>query len=45
MNIDKKTLIKSIALPLIVGGVAGFLTKDAMEAFESLNQPPLSPPG
>lgn len=45
MNVDKKKLVKSIALPLIIGGIAGFLTRESMQAFESLNQPPLSPPG
>ncbi len=38
-------LIKSILLPLAVGGLAAFLTRDAMASFESLEQPPLSPPG
>lgn len=45
MNVDVKKLIKSIALPLLVGGLAGFLTRGSMESFEALNQPPLSPPG
>lgn len=45
MKINKKKLLKSIAIPLIVGGVAGFLTRGSMKEFEALNQPPLSPPG
>lgn len=45
MKVDKKKLIKCIALPLLVGGVAGFLTRGSMESFEMLNKPPLSPPG
>ena len=45
MKINKLLLIKSIALPLLVGAVAGFLTRNAMKDFEALNQPPLSPPG
>lgn len=45
MKIDKKKLITSIALPLIVGGVAGLLTRGVMQEFQGLNQPPLSPPG
>lgn len=45
MKVDVKTLIKSIALPLLVGGAAAFVTRDSMESFEVLNQPPLSPPG
>lgn len=45
MKIDKWKLIKSIVLPLAVGGLAGFLSRKGMEMFELLNQPPLSPPG
>lgn len=45
MKIDIKRLIKSIALPLVVGGVAGFLTMGSMKNFELLNKPALSPPG
>lgn len=45
MKIDKKKLFKSIAIPLVVGAAAGFLTSGSMERFEALNQPPLSPPG
>ena len=40
-----KLLLLCIGLPLAVGGLAGFLTKDSMKLFENLNQPPLSPPG
>ncbi len=34
-----------IAIPLAVGGLSAVVTKDSMEAFSALNQPPLSPPG
>ena len=44
MNIRTKNLIKNITLPLIVGGVSSLLTKKSMESFQSLNQPPPSPP-
>lgn len=44
MSKNKIKLIKCIAIPLIVGGVAGFLTRGAMSIFQELNQPPLSPP-
>lgn len=40
-----KTFIICVAIPLLVGTLAGFLTKDSMETFALLNQPPLSPPG
>jgi len=45
VKIDKKRLIICLAIPLVVGGAAGLLTMNSMEAFEALNQPPLSPPG
>ena len=40
-----KTLIFSLAFPLAVGGLAAFVTTDAMAGFSDLNQPPFSPPG
>ena len=45
MKIKWKQLALSLAIPLLVGGVSAFLTKDSMEKFSNLNQPPLSPPG
>lgn len=39
-----KPFLISVAIPLAVGGVSGWLTRDGMEAFQRLNQPPLSPP-
>lgn len=45
MKVNWKLLLLCIAIPLGVGGLAAFLTKDSMEAFAALNQPPLSPPG
>ena len=45
MKIKWKELIISLIIPLAVGGVSGFLNRDSMKSFESLNQPPLSPPG
>lgn len=32
-------------LPLAVGGLAGFLSRNGMQIFETLKKPPLSPPG
>lgn len=43
-NNNKLQLAIAIIIPLIVGGLSAFLTKDAMEQFQNLNQPPLSPP-
>ena len=34
MNNKKWLLTKSIILPLLTGGVAGFITKNAMEEFD-----------
>ncbi len=44
MKVNKITLAICIAIPLLVGGLAAFLTKDAMGIFEMVQQPPLSPP-
>jgi len=45
LKIKWRTLIISLLIPLGIGGLAAFLTRDSMQTFESLNQPPLSPPG
>lgn len=45
MKIQWKKLILCIAIPLAAGGLAGFLTRNGMETFQSLNKPALSPPG
>ncbi|MBQ9142852.1 MAG: tryptophan-rich sensory protein [Lachnospiraceae bacterium] len=45
MKIDKRLLAICIALPLLVGGVAALLTRGSMQVFETVNKPPLSPPG
>ncbi len=45
MKIKWKSLLVSIAIPLAVGGLSAFLTRDAMMDFELLVKPPLSPPG
>lgn len=43
-KIQWKNLITAVAIPLGVGGLSAMLTKKAMDSFEMLNQPPLSPP-
>lgn len=45
MQINKGLLAKCIAIPLLVGGLSAFLTRDSMRVFMELNRPPLSPPG
>ena len=40
-----KPMVKAIAIPLLVGVLSGFLTKGAMELFQGMTKPPLSPPG
>ena len=37
-------LVKSVAFPLVVGVVASLITGGAMQIFETVNKPPLSPP-
>ena len=40
-----KALIVCVAIPLLVGVIAGFISSDSMEKFQQLIKPPLSPPG
>ena len=40
-----KALIANILIALGVGGLAGLLTRNSMDAFEQLNKPVFSPPG
>ena len=44
-KINWKQLGIALAIPLAVGGLSAFLTKDSMKDFAKLKQPPLSPPG
>ena len=39
-----KQLLISVAIPLAVGGLSAWITKDAMQEFSQVRQPPLSPP-
>ena len=45
LKFNPKLLILCLVIPLAVGGIAALLTGSGMDAFETLNQPPLSPPG
>ena len=45
MKIKWKQLIVAVLIPLAVGGLSALISGGGMEAFQSLNQPPLSPPG
>lgn len=45
MKINWKILAVCVVIPLVVGGVSAVISMGGMEAFETLNQPPLSPPG
>ena len=45
MKVHWKKLILCLIIPLAVGGLSAFLTKDGMEIFKTLKKPPLSPPG
>lgn len=44
MKINIGRLVVCIAIPLLVGGVAGFLTRNSMETFALLEKPPFAPP-
>lgn len=39
-----KKLIFSLAVPLLVGGISGLMTRNSVEVFESLIKPPFAPP-
>lgn len=43
-KIQYGTLAAALAIPLAVGGFAGWLTRAGMEHFKTVAQPPLSPP-
>lgn len=43
LNIVK--LLIAVFIPLTVGGLSAFLTKDAMMVFDTIKKPPLAPPG
>lgn len=44
MKIQWKTLLICLLIPLAVGGLSAWITKDSMEAFNAANKPPLTPP-
>jgi len=45
LNSNIKKLLICIAIPLAVGALSVFLSKDSMATFQLLNKPVLSPPG
>lgn len=45
MKNNSGILFKCIAIPLLTGALAALISLGGMRTFESLNQPPLSPPG
>ncbi|WP_394522864.1 TspO/MBR family protein [Lacrimispora sp. JR3] len=45
MSANRKKLLAYILFPLIVGAISGFLSRNGMNMYSSLNRPPLSPPG
>lgn len=45
MKTNRGVLLACIAIPLLTGALAALLSGGGMRTFESLNQPPLSPPG
>ena len=44
-KINKKLLAICIVIPLVVGAISALLTRDSMMIFQTVNKPPLSPPG
>ena len=45
MKKKTKTLLICLAIPLAVGAVSGWLTRNSMDTFKLLDKPPLAPPG
>lgn len=45
MKIQWKKLILCLAIPLIIGGVSAFFTRNSMEIYNQMDKPPLTPPG
>ena len=41
----KKSLVISLVISLGVGGLSALLTRNSMDIYKTLRQPPLSPPG
>ena len=41
---DIKKLLLSLAIPLLAGGISGYLSKDARDVFDSLAKPRFAPP-
>lgn len=44
MKPDTKRFLLSVAIPLLVGGIAGFLTRTGTMAYAAMTKPSLSPP-
>ena len=45
LKVQWKKLVVCLLLPLAVGGLAAFLTRNSMDLFAMVKKPPLSPPG
>lgn len=45
MKPNLKTKLFSLILPLLVGGITGFLIRDDIPLYQQWSKPPLSPPG
>ena len=45
MKKKTKTLLICLAIPISVGAVSGWLTRNSMDTFKLLDKPPLAPPG
>ena len=45
MKIRVKPLAVSLAIPLVLGALSGFMAREGMAAFAALKKPPLTPPG
>lgn len=44
MKINWKTLLKSIAIPLVTGGISALISMGGMKKFDTVNKPSFTPP-
>lgn len=44
IKLDLKKFLISLLIPLAVGGISGFITRNAMNIYEQIKSPPLAPP-
>ena len=44
LKLNIKKFLVSLAIPLLVGGLSAFIIRNDINIYDSVNNPPLSPP-